>query len=344
MKILLIGGTGTISSAVTALAAKRGMEVYLFNRGERLAGGDHPVFSDGLPEGIRIIRGDIRNEPKAAALLDGMTFDAVADFIAFDPSDLERDYRLFRGKTAQFLYISSASAYQKPPADPVITESTPLSNPLWEYSRKKIAGEDFLMRRYREDGFPVTIVRPSHTYSDRSMPVAIHGKKGSWQVLKRMLDGKEIIIPGDGSSLWTLTHSDDFARAFVGLIGNIHAIGSAFHITSDESLTWNQIYECIGRTLGVAVNAVHIPSDALAKANPEYQGTLLGDKANSVLFDNTKIKRLVPGFTASIRFDEGARRAARYLLSHPQLQIPDPEFDAFTDHLLCKYHAFYDSL
>ena len=231
MKILLIGGTGTISSAVTALAAKRGMEVSLFNRGERLAGGDHPVFSDGLPEGIRIIRGDIRNEAKAAALLDGMTFDAVADFIAFDPSDLERDYRLFRGKTAQFLYISSASAYQKPPADPVITESTPLSNPLWEYSRKKIAGEDFLMRRYREDGFPVTIVRPSHTYSDRSMPVAIHGKKGSWQVLKRMLDGKEIIIPGDGSSLWTLTHSDDFARAFVGLIGNIHAIGSAFHIT-----------------------------------------------------------------------------------------------------------------
>ena len=344
MRMLIIGGTGTISSAVTALAVSRGMEVYVFNRGERLGSGDHPVFPDGLPGQIQVIRGDIRDEVRADELLGNLTFDAAADFIAFDAPDLERDYRLFRARTSQFLYISSASAYQTPPADPVITESTPLFNPLWEYSRRKIAGEDYLMRRYREDGFPVTIVRPSHTYSDRSMPVALHGRKGSWQVLQRMLDGKEVIIPGDGTSLWTLTHSEDFARAFLGLIGNPRAIGNAFHITSDESLTWNQIYHCIGRALGVPVHAVHIPSDALAKANPEYQGTLLGDKSNSVLFDNSKIKRIVPGFTASIPFAEGARRAARFLLAHPSLQVPDPEFDAFTDQVLGSYHAFLDSL
>lgn len=340
MKVLFIGGTGTISSEITKLAARKGNEVFLFNRGGRLS-----ILEDGgAPEGITVIRGDIHDETRAAALLKDYTFDAVADFIAFDVSDLERDFRLFHGKTSQFFFISSASAYQKPLSSPFITESTPLSNPLWEYSRKKIACEEYLMKRYREDGFPITIIRPSHTYGDRSVPLAVHGSKGSWSVLKRMLTGREVIIPGDGSSLWTLTHNTDFAKAFTGLIGNLHAIGETYHITSDESLTWNQIYECVGRALHVPVRAVHIPSDALAKARPECVGSLLGDKSNTVIFDNSKIKRAVPGFTAETRFDEGAKRAVSWILNHPEAQTEDPEFDAWTDGILDNYHKFYDSL
>lgn len=339
MKVLLIGGTGTISSAITALAAEKGMELVLFNRGTRLS-----LFPGGLPKNVSVICGDIHNEAFASVLLQGIEFDAVVDFIAFDTKDLERDFRLFRGKTRQFIFISTASAYQKPPASPFLTESTPLCNPFWEYSRKKIAGEEYLMNCYRTHGFPVTIVRPSHTYSDRSMPVAIHGKHGSWSTLKRILDGKEVIIPGDGTSLWTLTHNTDFAKAFVGLLGNIHAIGNAYHITSDESLTWNQIYECIGLALHRPIHAVHIPTDALARSNPDYAGTLLGDKANTVLFDNSKIRRLVPDYTATVRFDEGARRIAAWVLSHPEVQTPDPDFDAWTDDMLAKYHTFYDAL
>lgn len=340
MKILFIGGTGTISSAITELAAKKGLEVYLFNRGSRLS-----IFEDGkVPQNVTVIRGDIHDEASAAELLKGQNFDAIADFIAFDVPDLERDYRLFCGKTGQFFFISSASAYQKPLSSPFITESTPLSNPLWDYSRKKIACEEYLMHLYRENGFPVTIIRPSHTYSDRSMPVAVHGKNGSWSVLKRIMEGKEVIVPGDGSSLWTLTHNSDFAKAFVGLIGNLHAIGETYHITSDESLTWNQIYECIGRAFHVPVKAVHISSDTLAKARPECVGSLLGDKSNTVIFDNSKIKRAVPDYVATVRFDEGARRAAAWILNHPEAQIPDPDFDAWTDSLLDKYHNFCGSL
>lgn len=326
MKVLLIGGTGTISMAITRLLAAQGHAVYLLNRGSRTA---------SLPAGVQVIQGDINNEAEVRQKLEGMTFDAVADFIGFVPEQVERDYRLFAGKTGQYLYISSASAYQKPLSEPWITESTPLSNPYWQYSRDKIACEECLMAHYRKDGFPVTIIRPSHTYDERSVPLGVHGRNGSWQVLQRMLDGKPVIIHGDGTSLWTLTHNSDFAKAFCGLVGNLHAIGQAYHITSDESLTWNQIYQIIADALHVPLQAVHVPSAFLAKVSDyDLEGSLIGDKANSVVFDNSKVKRAVPGFAATVRADQGIRQTVEYLLAHPELQQPDPEFDQWCDAVI----------
>jgi nucleoside-diphosphate-sugar epimerase len=265
----------------------------------------------------------------------GSRFDVVADFIAFTQDHVEKDYRIFRDLCDQYFFISSASAYQKPLASYLITESTPLANPFWQYSRNKIACEDFLMSKYRETGFPVTIIRPSHTYDERSVPLGIHGKNGSWQVIKRMIEGKPVIIQGDGTSLWTMTHNSDFARAFTGLMGNIHAIGEAVQITSDETLTWNQIYEAIARTLGVELKAVHVSSDFLARCGPyDFLGGLVGDKANSVVFDNTKLKRLVPDFRATVRFDMGVREVVAYVLAHKELQQEDPEFDAWCDRVI----------
>ena len=335
MKALFIGGTGTISAAITQLAPSCGFELYLLNRG------NHTAL---VPDGVTIIQADINQEDEVREKLRGMSFDVVADFIAFDVDALKRDVRLFQGITKQFIFISSASAYQKPLSSPFITESTPLANPYWEYSRKKIACENFLMEEYRKSAFPITIVRPSHTYSDFSVPIAIHGKHGSYSVINRMKQGKKVILPGDGSSLWTMTHNTDFAKAFVGLMGNIHAIGEAVQITSDESLTWNQVYEIIGNVLNVTPKLVYIPSETLAKCYDEYTGALLGDKSNTVIFDNTKIKRLVPGFTATIRFDQGVRRTLAYIESHPELQLPDPEFDAWMDHMIDAYEAFEASL
>ncbi|CDZ23754.1 NAD-dependent epimerase/dehydratase [[Clostridium] cellulosi] len=328
MKVLFIGGTGKISMAISRQLIEAGHELYLLNRGSR---------NSELGGSVKTITADIHDEQTAAKLLDGLTFDVVADFIAFDTPDVERDVRLFEGKTKQYIFISSASAYQKPLSDYRITESTPLANPYWEYSRKKIACEEYLLKRYRETGFPVTIVRPSHTYDERSIPLGIHGEKGSWQVAKRMLEGKPVIIQGDGTSLWTMTHNSDFARAFIGLMNNIHAIGQAVQITSDESLTWNQIYECIADALGVKLNAVHVSSEFLAAcSNDKYDfyGSLLGDKSNSVVFDNTKLKRLVPGFTAQVRFDQGVKQTVNYILKHPELQVEDPEFDAWCDKVI----------
>ena len=326
MKILFIGGTGTISMAITRLLAERGEEVFLLNRGNRSA---------ELPQGVRVIQCDINDEAAVREKLDGMRFDAVCEFIGFVPAQVERDYRLFRGITKQYIYISSASAYQKPLSDYRITESTPLSNPYWQYSRDKIACEEFLMKQYRENGFPVTIVRPSHTYDERSVPIGVRGEKGSWQVLKRMLDGKPVIIHGDGTSLWTITHNSDFAKAFAGLIGNVHAIGEAFHITSDESVTWEQIYSIIADELGVELKAVHVPSEFLvATSHYDFEGSLIGDKANTVVFDNSKIKRAVPSFTATVRADQGIRQTIRNVLKHPELQTADPEFDAWCDRII----------
>lgn len=331
MKVLLIGGTGTISMAITKLLLKRGDEVYLLNRGSRTA---------ELPQGVNIITADIGNEEETAKKLEGMTFDAVGEFIGFVPSQLERDYRLFNGKTKQFIYISSASAYQKPLSDFKITESTPLSNPYWQYSRDKIACEEFLMKMYRENGFPITIVRPSHTYDERSVPLGVHGNKGSWQVVKRMMEGKPVIIHGDGTSLWTMTHNSDFAKAYVGLIGNIHAIGEAYHITSDESVTWNQIYQIIADALGVKLNAYYVPSDFLAKtSNYDFTGSLIGDKSNSVVFDNSKVKRAVPDFVATTRLDMGIKLAIDNILSKPELQVEDPEFDEWCDKVINALEA-----
>ena len=253
--------------------------------------------------------------------------------------------RLFAGKTRQYIYISSASAYQKPPVESVITESTPLSNPYWQYSRDKIACETYLMQQYRENGFPVTIVRPSHTYDERAVPLGVHGKLGSWQVVRRIMDGKPVIIHGDGTSLWTVTHNSDFAKGYCGLVGNVHAIGQAYHITSDERVTWNQIYQCIADTLGVSLHASYIPSDFLAAVSDyDFEGSLLGDKANSVIFDNTKIRRAVPEFRADVRADQGIRQTVRHILAHPELQIPDPEFDAWCDRVINAYENLKGAL
>ena len=327
MKALFIGGTGTISMAITRqLALNPEWELYLINRGSR---------TEELPDNVHVINGDINNESGISDKLGDMKFDTVCDFIGFVPSQLERDYRLFKGRTRQFMYISSASAYQKPLSDYKITEGTPLSNPYWEYSRNKIACEEYLMKMYRENGFPVTIIRPSHTYDERSIPLGVHGDKGSWQVVKRMLEGKPVIIHGDGTSLWTMTHNSDFAKAFIGLMGNIHAIGESYQITSDESLTWNQIYKAIADNLGVEFKPYYVPSDFLdAVGHYDFAGSLMGDKANSVVFDNSKLKRAVPSFTATVRFDEGIRRTIEYVLEHKELQQDDEEFDKWCDKVI----------
>lgn len=327
MKALFIGGTGTISTAISKKLLESGHELWLINRGNH---------NDRLPEGAHIITADINDEKTVSDILAGEKFDVVADFIAFVPAQLERDYRLFHDKTRQFIYISSASAYQKPLSDYRITEGTPLANPYWEYSRNKIAGEELLMKLYREKGFPVTLVRPSHTYSERSVPVGIHGANGSYQVLKRMMEGKKVIIHGDGTSLWTLTMNRDFAKGFVGLMGNIHAIGEAVQITGDESITWNQIYKTIADALGVPLKPFYVSSEFLSVCGTQYdlRGNLWGDKANTVVFDNAKLKRLVPEFTATTRFDQGVREAISYIMSHPECQTEDPEFDAWCDRVI----------
>lgn len=326
MKILLIGGTGTISTAITRQLAETEHEVYLLNRGNR---------NEGLPANIKLIQADVNNEAETAKKLEGMSFDCVCQFIGFVTGQVERDFRLFKGKTKQYIYISSASAYHKPVRDYRITEATTLANPYWEYSRNKIASEEFLFKMYREEGFPVTIVRPSHTYCERSVPMGVHGDMGSWQVLKRMMEGKPVIVHGDGTSLWTITHNEDFAKGFIGLIGNPHAIGEAFQITSDESLTWNQIYQLVADALGVEFKPYYVASDFLAAVSKcDFTGGLIGDKSNTVVFDNSKIKRAVPGFTTTIRAEQGIRRVVEYVLSHPEEQVEDPEFDAWCDKLI----------
>ena len=326
MKILFIGGTGTISMAITRKVVELGWELWLLNRGNR---------RDSLPAGVNEIHCDINNEAETVKKLEGHSFDVIADFIMFTREHAERDYRLFKNKTKQFMFLSSASVYQKPLSDYRVSEATPHANPFWQYSRDKIACEDFFMAKYREEGFPVTIVLPSHTYDERRAPMGIHGEHGSWQVIKRMLDGKPVIIHGDGTSLWTMTYNSDFAEAFTGLMGNIHAIGESVQITSDETLTWNQIFKAIADALGVPLKAVHVSSDFLHEAGPyDFLGSLTGDKANSVVFDNRKLKRLVPGFTAKIRFDQGIKKTMEYVLSHKECQKEDPEFDAWCDRII----------
>ena len=333
MKILIIGGTGIISAAISRRTLELGWELTHLNRGNR------PPESWRAPKGpgkFNQIICDISNEEDAAKKIAGLEFDAVADFIAYAPEDVQRDFRLFKGKTRQYFFISSASAYQKPLANHKITEGTPLANPHWEYSRQKIACEEFLLKVYRDEGFPITIVRPSHTYDECKVPLGVHGTKGSWQVMKRIIDGKTVIIHGDGTSLWTMTSSTDFARAFTGLVGNIHAIGESVQITSDETISWNQIYQSIANALGKPLKAVHVSSEFLAKAGPHYDftGALIGDKSVSVVFDTTKIKTLVPDFCAAIRFDQGIRETIAHILAHPELQAEDPEFDAFCDKVI----------
>ena len=330
MKALFIGGTGMISAAIVRrLINELHWEVWLLNRGSRL---------DAVPAEAHSIVADIHDEADVARKLEGMTFDVVSDFIAFTVDAVERDYRLFSGKTKQFMFISSASAYHKPAAGYIITEGTTLANPHWQYSRDKIACEEFLMRKYQEEGFPVTIIRPSHTYDERNIPLGVHGSEGFWQVIRRMLDGKPVIIQGDGSSLWTLTFNTDFAVGYTGLMGNRHAIGEAFQITGDETLTWDQIYQTIADALGVELKACHVASEYLAAVGKPYgydfEGSLIGDKSVSVVFDNSKLKRAVPDMRTSVRFDQGVRIALDYVLSHPECQRPDPEFDRWCDRVI----------
>lgn len=327
MKALFIGGTGTISMAITKqLAENLDWELYLLNRGSR---------NDNVPANVKLLSVDINDEAAVLEILGDLQFDTVCDFIGFVPAQLERDYRLFKDRTKQFMYISSASAYQKPLGDYRITESTPLANPYWEYSRNKIACEEYLMKMYRENGFPITIIRPSHTYDERSIPMGAHGNNGSWQVAKRMLEGKPVIVHGDGTSIWTMTHNSDFAKGFIGLMGNIHAIGEAYHITTDEGLTWNQIYKIVADALGVEFKPYYVPSDFLqAVSNYDFEGGLIGDKANTVVFDNSKLKRAVPGFCATVRMDQGIKKTVEYVLAHEEYHVPDEEFDAWCDRVI----------
>lgn len=338
MKILFIGGTGTISQAITRALVAKGEEVILVNRGNR-----NTEF-EGKVKQIRVR--DVNDEEEFLLAVSNFLesegadpekpyFDSVCDFIGFHKEQVERDVRIFKGKTRQFMYISSASAYHKPVKDYVITEGTAMANPYWRYSQEKIECEEYLMEQYKNEGFPVTLIRPSHTYDERSVPLGVHGKKGSYQVVKRMLEGKPVIIHGDGTSLWRMTFNEDFAKGFVGLIGNPHAIGEAFHITNEETLTWNQIYEAIANALGVELKPYYVSSAFLADCGDfDFTGSLIGDKANSVVFDNSKLHRAVPGLNMNIRFEEGIRRTIDYVLSHEECQVEDPEFDAWCDKVI----------
>lgn len=326
MKFLFIGGTGNISTACTRLSAQKGHEVWVLNRSKsKLA----------VPDGVRQIQADIQNENRVKELLVGRHFDAVVNFIAFQAEDIARDIRLFRDQTDQYVFISSASCYQKPLSHPIVTESTPLANPVWQYSRDKIACEDALMAAYRDFQFPITIVRPSLTY-EFVIPVPI----GGWQnynVVDRIRKKKPIIVHGDGTSLWTITHSRDFAKGFVGLLGHQQAIGHAFHITTDEILTWDQIYRAVGMAVGEEPQIVHIASDLIAKFEPSRMGSLVGDKSVSVIFDNTKIKTFVPGFKATIPFKQGIRETIDWFEADPARQIIDAETEEWVDRLLGAY-------
>ncbi len=329
MKALLIGGTGTISSAITKqLAVNEDWELYLLNRG---------IHTLDVPKNVKVIRGDISKPEQIADLLLGMEFDCVAEFTGFVPAQVERDIRLFSGKTKQFIYISSAAAYNTPPASPRITEGMLLNNPYWQYARDKIACEEVLLNAFRTQNFPVTIVRPSHTYCERMIPFCLESPKGSWPVIRRMIDGKPIIVPGDGSSLWTITFNEDFAKGFIGLMGNVHAIGEAVHITTDESLTWNQMAQAVADELHVAYKPYYIPTDVLADVEPELSGGLNGDKRHSVMYDNTKIKRLVPQFCATVPWRIGVQRALKTILQTPALRPEDPDFDRWCDGMIRIY-------
>jgi nucleoside-diphosphate-sugar epimerase len=329
MKILFIGGTGIISMASTALAAKRGIDVTLLTRGQHEA---------KLPPGVKTLTADV-NDPTLPQRLqrESQEFDAVVDWIAFTTADIERDLKLFHGRTRQFVFISSTSAYQKPQTHYLMTESTPLANPYWDYSRNKIACEERLMRAYREEGFPITIVRPSLTYGETQIPLVLNSWQKSYTAVDRMIRGQKLIVPGDGSSLWVITHNTDFAKGLVGLLGHQQAIGHAFHITSDEVLTWDQIFRTVGDAIGVEPKLIHIPSDFVSACIPEKLGTLTGDKSVSVVFDNSKIKRFVPTYCATTTFAEGIRQTLAWFDADPSRKQIDHQVNATMDKLIAAY-------
>jgi len=330
MKVLFIGGTGTISSACVERAVQKGIEVYVYNRG---------THNEDLPKDVKTLKGDIRDRQFTENMLKEYTFDAVVNWVAFIPEHLVQDIEFFSGRTGQYIFISSASAYAKPPAGTFVTEGTQLGNPFWQYSRDKIACEELLLSAWREEGFPVTIVRPSHTYGDKMIP-SIFDRGPT--IVDRIRRGREIIIPGDGTNRWTLTHNSDFAKAFTGLLGNPGAIGEAFHITSDEALTWEQIHKIIAARLGTEAHIVHIPADLICGMYPEFTGPLKGDKIHTALFDNTKIKRLVPEFICGTPFHAGVERALRRLETHPEEAAVDGELNKKIDAVLERYKRVWE--
>ena len=327
MKILFIGGTGIISMASTALAAKCGLDITVLSRGQHAA---------QLPAGVKTLVADA-NDSALVQKLGNESFDAVVDWIAFTPADIERDLKLFRGRTRQFVFISSASAYQKPQTNYLITESTPLANPYWDYARNKIACEERLMKAYSDEGFPVTIVRPSLTYGETLIPLVLNSWQQSYTAVDRMIRGQKLVVPGDGSSLWVVTHNTDFAKGLVGLLGHPQAVGHAFHITSDEVLTWDQLFRIVGGAVSVEPQLVHIPSDFIAACLLEKKGTLIGDKSVSVVFDNSKIKRFVPGYSATTTFAEGIRQSLAWFNANPTRKQIDHQVNATMDKLISAY-------
>jgi nucleoside-diphosphate-sugar epimerase len=332
MKVLFIGGTGIISSACSALLLERGAELYLLNRGQSSQGpSGRPV-----PQGAHVLHGDVRDPASLRAALGEHSFDVVVNWVAYTPQHIETDLEVFRGRTRQYVFISSASAYQTPPSALPVTEATPLSNPFWQYSRDKIACEDRLTRAYREEGFPVTIVRPSHTYDRTLLPM-----DGGYTVVDRMRRGKPVIVHGDGTSLWVLTNHRDFAVGFVGLLGNPHALGQAVQITSDELLSWNQIFDTVAQAAGTTARKVHIPSDLIAAFDPEWGAGLLGDKAHSMIFDNTLVKRLVPDYHAVIPFHQGADEIMAWYDADPARQVVDEALDRRMDELIAAYQSVF---
>jgi nucleoside-diphosphate-sugar epimerase len=333
MKVLFIGGTGIISTACSQLAVTRGIDLTLLNRSRR----------ESLP-GIRQITADINDSTAIASALGNERWDVVVDFIAYTPVEIERRIWLFRGRTGQYIFISSASVYQKPLSHYLVTESTPLANPFWDYSRNKIACEERLLRAYREDSFPVTIIRPSFTYGDTVVPLAFNAWPKTYTVVDQMRRGKPVIVPGDGLTLWTMTHNSDFAKALVGLLGHQGAVGHAFHITSDEVLTWNQIYEAVAEAAGVLKpGLVHIASDFLIACQPEAMGGLLGDKSNCAIFDNAKIERFVPDFMATTRFRDGIARTIAWFDADPKRQEIDGEASEVWERLIATYERGLES-
>jgi nucleoside-diphosphate-sugar epimerase len=326
MRVLFIGGTGTISIASTMLLAERGIELTVLNRG----------LSDvGLPAGVRQLRADVGNRKTVADAVVGLEFDVVVNWRAFTPADVEADIALFGGRVAQYIFISSATVYRKPsPCFPLVEEA-PLGNPDWPYAHNKILCEELLRRAHDETGFPATIARPSYTYGEQALPTACEGT--GWTIVDRLRRGKPAVVPGDGESLWTMTHNSDFALGFAGLLGNDAAIGESFHLTSDEVLTWNQITEAIARAAGLEPSIVHIPSDFIATVDSEIGIELLADKAHSLVFDNAKIKRVVPGFEAVVPFAAGVARSVAWFQANPEKQVVDRERDAALDRIVDAY-------
>jgi len=330
MKVLFIGGSGIISTACTWLAAERGIDLTLLRRGKSAA---------ALPANVRTVTADAADAASVEQALGHAVFDAVVDWRAYAPADIEADIATFRGRACQFVFISSASAYQKPVSHYLITESTPLANPYWQYSRDKIACEERLLRAYREEGFPVTIVRPSLTYGDTQIVLAVNSWLKSWTAVDRMRRGKKIIVPGDGTSLWVITHNSDFAIGLLGLLCRPQTIGHAFHITSDEVLSWDQITRITAEAAGAEASIVHMPSDFVGRCIPDEVGNLTGDKAASVVFDNTKIKRFVPGYGAHVPFAEGIRRTIAWFDADPARKLIDDQANAAWDRLIDAYEG-----